>query len=94
MFDMRYDIFYCTCVIRQQSKWVSDVPLTYGEVTFDSLHHIFRKMRDLGILPHFNFGALDTSELSFYDLGHGAGRPCLAAACLYPFRNVVGIEVS
>lgn len=71
------------------SDWVSKMPLTYGEVTFDSLASIFARLRHHGALP----AALPTDsaaerDLVFVDLGHGAGRPCLAAACLFPFRTV------
>ena len=29
----------------------------------------------------------------FYDIGSGTGKPCFAAAALFPFKKVVGIEV-
>jgi hypothetical protein len=86
---------------------VTDMPLTYGEVTFESMEHIFDRLRYHGALlrrtgddtstsnPNGNKNDIkrEKNDLVFYDLGHGAGRPCLAAACLYPFGRVVGIEV-
>ena len=65
------------------------MPLTYGEVTFDSLREIFDRIYAHKALPR---ASLQTKQ-RFYDLGHGGGRACFAAACLHPFQEVTGIEV-
>eukprot|EP00750_Incisomonas_marina_P018923 INCI3176.2.p1 GENE.INCI3176.2~~INCI3176.2.p1 ORF type:complete len:209 (-),score=31.09 INCI3176.2:573-1199(-) len=67
------------------------MPLTYGEVPFESLRAVFERIRHYGGLPER--GAEKSTSLTFYDLGHGGGGACLAAVCLFPFSNVVGIEL-
>ena len=87
-----------------QSNWVGEMPLTYGEVTFESLQAVLRRIQHYGGLPRVlsaggscGGGSGDGDGvgkgLVFYDLGHGAGGACLASACLYPFAKVAGIEV-
>lgn len=74
-----------------QTDWVGEMPLTYGEVPFESLRAVFERIKHYGGLAEKS--AEKSTSLTFYDLGHGGGGACLAAACLFPFSKVVGIEV-
>ncbi|KAJ8602569.1 hypothetical protein CTAYLR_008762 [Chrysophaeum taylorii] len=59
------------------------LPLVYGEIDFSSFSATLSKVRTFGGLP---VGG------SFYDLGSGVGRPCVAAAVGFPLSKAVGIE--
>jgi hypothetical protein len=63
-----------------------DAPnLTYGEVSFESLAEIFKKIKE--------YDSLSDREVTFVDLGSGCGRPIIAAALLHPFKHLIGIEI-
>jgi len=62
-----------------------DAPnLTYGEVNFESLAEILKKIKE--------YDSLDR-DVTFVDLGSGCGRPIIAAALLHPFKHLIGIEI-
>ena len=62
--------------------------LTYGEVTFDALYRIFKVAQ-----REQDWQCLRSDQEVFVDLGSGAGRPCIAANILFPFRECYGIEI-
>ena len=66
--------------------------LTYGEISFDSIRVILERIQHHGGLAPSR-GADPEETAVFYDLGHGGGAVCFAAACLYPFTKVAGVEV-
>jgi tRNA G46 methylase TrmB len=59
--------------------------LVYGEYTWESLRDIFVAIED-------KYGGMARYR-KFVDLGSGSGKMCVAAALLYPFESVVGIEL-
>ena len=68
---------------RQSSDWI------YGEI--NDLHTLQSVIR--AIQQRHN-GLLGLRSESFYDLGSGSGRPCIAAALCHPFRACKGIEIN
>ena len=58
-------------------------PFTYGEITFGPMAEVLRSLPLDG-----------KSGLTFYDLGSGFGKPCLAAALVLSkeLSRCVGIE--
>lgn len=80
--------------------------LTYGEVQFRSMAFILEKIRQEYGKPVTCRKSDDQEEQILedgvmqvprkdvlYDIGSGTGKPCFAAAAIFPFRKVVGIEV-
>lgn len=64
--------------------------LVYGEIEFQSLYCTLEKIRlkygiEHGVMQQAGKGV-------FYDLGSGAGKPCVAAACSFGFQKCVGLE--
>ena len=60
--------------------------LVYGEISFASYAIAIEKIKN-------KYGGLKTPGGVFYDLGHGTGKPALAAALLHDFDTVNGIEI-
>ena len=60
--------------------------LVYGEIQFSSYAIAIEKVKN-------KYGGLQESGGIFYDLGHGTGKPALAAALLHDFDSVNGIEL-
>ena len=58
---------------------------TYGELEFASFAETFYNIEN-------NYGGIP--EGTFYDLGSGTGKGCLAAALLHPsFEECIGLEL-
>jgi SAM-dependent methyltransferase len=65
----------------------SMMSLTYGEmIDIYPLHTLFLLLKKKKLLPKPRQGI-------FYDLGSGSGRIVVAASLLYPFKELVGIEI-
>jgi len=60
--------------------------LVYGEISFASYAIAIEKVKN-------KYGGLQKSGGVFFDLGHGTGKPALAAALLHDFDSVNGIEI-
>lgn len=60
--------------------------LVYGEISFESYAIAIEKIKN-------KYGGLQMPGGVFYDLGHGTGKPSLAAALLHDFDSVNGIEI-
>lgn len=60
--------------------------LVYGEIAFASYAIAMEKVKN-------KYGGLQESGGIFFDLGHGTGKPALAAALLHDFDSVNGIEL-
>ena len=60
--------------------------LVYGEISFSSYAVAIEKVKN-------KYGGLQESGGIFFDLGHGTGKPALAAALLHDFDSVNGIEL-
>lgn len=56
----------------------------YEPISPDAFHEVLSEVERLGIVP---------SELTFVDYGSGKGRTLLLASD-YPFRRIIGIEIS
>ena len=61
--------------------------LKYGEIFYRPLAIAIQKIQN-----RFN-GLQNPGDDIFVDLGSGTGKPCIAAALIYPFKKVIGIEV-
>jgi hypothetical protein len=64
-----------------------DSSFKYGEILFRPLAISLQKIQ-----YEFN-GLKHPGKEIFVDLGSGTGKPCIAAALMYPFKKVIGIEV-
>lgn len=64
--------------------------LVYGEIEFASFFETLDKIkRTYGVA----YGVMQEPNVDvFYDLGSGAGKPCVAAACCFEFKKCVGVE--
>ena len=60
--------------------------LVYGEISFASYAIAIEKIKN-------KYGGLQMPGGVFYDLGHGTGKPSLAAALLHDFQSCTGIEI-
>jgi SAM-dependent methyltransferase len=92
---------------RDESNRTSEANLTYGEIPFRSMAFILEKIRQEYGKPRPAAGNHEEEEEEeeergimqepgkdvIYDIGSGTGKPCFAAAAIFPFRKVVGIEV-
>jgi len=90
-----------------ESNRPTEANLTYGEIPFRSMAFILEKIRqDYGKPRPAEGDNQDEEEEDeesgvmqepgkdvLYDIGSGTGKPCFAAAAIFPFRKVVGIEV-
>lgn len=65
---------------RREKNKIENKSLTYGEIGFEAMSAILKKLppqEDLQVMV---------------DLGSGVGKAVFAAALLYPFKQIVGIE--
>ena len=60
--------------------------LVYGEITVESYAIAIEKIKN-------KYGGLQMPGGVMYDLGHGTGKPALAAALLHDWDSVNGIEI-
>lgn len=72
---------------RQDKEDKAKIELAYSEIGVNALHHLLNTLKSQH-LP----GQLYEKEGTFLDLGCGAGKACVAAALLHPFKKVIGIE--
>lgn len=66
---------------RRELNKFDDKSLTYGEIGFEATSAILKKLPEK-----------DTFE-TLADFGSGTGKVVFAAALLYPFKHIVGIEI-
>ncbi len=90
---------------REETKR-SHANLVYGEIQFRSMAFILEKIRQEYGVPR-TLPADKEGEEGFvyeglmqvpgkdvlFDIGSGTGKPCCAAAAVFPFKKVVGIEI-
>ena len=79
---MSYDISLLSKNINTKPFDEKGYASMYGELTFEGFYEMFK-----------NFSTADLLDRVFYDLGSGAGI-VLKHAVLYPFKRVIGIELS
>lgn len=60
--------------------------LVYGEISFNSFAFTMEKIKN-------QYGGLSKPGGIFYDIGHGTGKPAMAAALCHDFDEVKGIEI-
>ena len=90
--SLKYDDARNASVVeRKQTNTAKETTLIYGEVPFSAMKQILDAVFDEEMIVEQE---QQDRRLKFVDLGSGAGRPCIAAACLRPsFSSVRGIEL-
>jgi hypothetical protein len=61
----------------------------YAETSYEEVGIMLRKIKE----KHGGLKKDEVQKQIFYDLGSGFGRPVFAAAILFPFAKVIGIEL-